>query len=125
MPIDAALIHKIALLAGDERGDPHTREIALNKLVAFRETHAHPVRHPGGDQSALVQRRRQRVEGLTPAARRLTASTLAELNRLGVAGWLDDNGRARFRSVKTPPGAAALDRDARLLEQRDTSEGAP
>jgi hypothetical protein len=41
MPVDADLIRKIALVAGDERGDPHVREIAWSKLEAFRRSHPH------------------------------------------------------------------------------------
>ena len=35
------LLQKIARLAGDERGDPATREVAYAKLRAFHETHPH------------------------------------------------------------------------------------
>jgi hypothetical protein len=41
MPVTRELILKIARLAGDERGDPRTREAAFDKLVAFKETHPH------------------------------------------------------------------------------------
>jgi hypothetical protein len=41
MPVDADLIRKIALVAGDERGHPRIREIAFGKLAAFKISHTH------------------------------------------------------------------------------------
>lgn len=40
MPTHELLI-KIAKLAGDERGNPMVRQIALDKLAAFQQTHPH------------------------------------------------------------------------------------
>ena len=50
--------------------------------------------------------------GLTVAARRLAASVLEELGRLGVVATLDDEGRARFRATRT------ASREAKLMIER-------
>jgi hypothetical protein len=44
--------------------------------------------------------------GLTVAARRLAEATFEELGRFGVVATLDDEGKARFRSIKPLPPAA-------------------
>jgi hypothetical protein len=55
---------------------------------------------------------------LTVAARRLAASALEELNRLGVTVELDKAGRAHFRAKRIPPPAARLtiERQGDLIE---------
>ena len=44
--------------------------------------------------------------GLMVAARRLAESALEELGRFGVVATIDDEGKARFRSIKPLPPAA-------------------
>jgi hypothetical protein len=41
MPVDADLVRKIALLASDERAHLRIREIAFEKLAAFKLSHPH------------------------------------------------------------------------------------
>jgi hypothetical protein len=55
---------------------------------------------------------------LTVAARRMAASALEELNRLGVTAELDRAGKAHFRSVRIPPPAARsmIERQGDLIE---------
>ena len=55
---------------------------------------------------------------LTVAARRLAASALEELNRLGVTVELDKAGKAHFRATRIPPPAARLtiERQGDLIE---------
>ncbi len=44
--VDLDLIRKIEAVALDDRGDPRTREIALNKLGAFKISHPHLFSEP-------------------------------------------------------------------------------
>jgi hypothetical protein len=66
------------------------------------------------DSSAPVN---QPVE-LTAAARRLAATTLTELNRLGVAVKIDEAGRAHFRAMRIIPLSARrmIERQGDLIE---------
>ncbi len=44
--VDLDLIRKIEAVALDDRGDPRTREIALDKLGAFKISHPHLFSEP-------------------------------------------------------------------------------
>jgi hypothetical protein len=69
MPIDAELIHKIAILAGDERGEPMVRAVAFDKLEAYRLSHPHPFVLPQEGPKTMRRPGRMLVTLRAPARR--------------------------------------------------------
>ena len=78
-------------------------------------------RYPNCATSATGQTarlRRYQPAELTVAARRMAASALEELSRLGVTVELDKAGKAHFHATRIPPPAARLtiERQGDLIE---------
>jgi hypothetical protein len=61
---------------------------------------------------------------LTVAARRLAATALEELNRLGVTTELNKAGRAHFHATRIPPPAARLTIERPTRGRNTTTIGA-